>query len=197
MNKCSIHFEKSIRSIAVAIGIFIFMELGVTIISKEIVLLPIVSVLSAVQVVVYVISLIKKQNKYDPYRQYGLLGVYNSFVFSVISSFLIGRTWIENLVVLFILLTVSFVEIIVFEVLVKKFKNKPKNEKNNHANNEDKQLNIIICVFVVAIFLTIKFFKIDILLIFKVCSTVMAIVLMSFYIGIIVSRDKNNQGTEV
>ncbi len=197
MNKCSIHFEKSIRSISVAIGIFIFMELGVTIISKEIVLLLIVSVLSAVQVVVYVISLIKKQNKYDPYRQYGLLGVYNSFVFSVISSFLIGRTWIENLVVLFILLTVSFVEIIVFEVLVKKFKNKPKKEKNNHSNNEDKQLNIIICVFVVAIFLTIKFFKIDMLLIFKVCSTVMAIVLMSFYLGIIVSRDKNNQETDV
>ena len=101
------------------------------------------------------------------------------------------------MVVLFILLTVSFVEIIVFEVLVKKFKNKPKKEKNNHSNNEDKQLNIIICVFVVAIFLTIKFFKIDMLLIFKVCSTVMAIVLMSFYLGIIVSRDKNNQETDV
>ncbi len=179
-------------SMIIFIILLIILEFSISIISSNKVLLLVTTTLSIVQISIIMVLGIRRFN-FDYYKKIGILGVYNSVVFSITSAFLIGKTAINILIVMLVLFIVSLIEIITFELLTKRNKIKQSAPKcKNVINPSNRKNKIVSCLFII-VFLIIKIFEIDILSIFKIASTLLSISLMFFYLGIIKSR--TNQGT--
>lgn len=180
---------KNCTSIIFLLIMFIFLETGIAFVSKDRILIFIIFILSTIQIAIGIIIFIKKFRKSNYYRNIGLLGIFNSIVFSIIASFLIGHTRVDTLLIFVFLIVISFFEIVVFEMLTRKNKiNKKIYIKNK---NQEKYTNKLVCILIVIIYLIIKIFEINFLLILKILCIFISFLLMFFYFGIIASKNQS------
>ena len=118
--------EKNFRNLFFVLATFIALENFMAIVSKERFLLLLIPFISATQSVFFLGYNIAKGWRTNYYKEFGVFGVINAILFSLIASFLITNTFTYALITFLLFCVVTFFVILIFELLAKKTKTKTK-----------------------------------------------------------------------
>lgn len=182
MFDCKKNNRKEQKNLFFILVTFIALENFIAIVSKKQVLLLLIPVVSVMQCVFFICCKLSRKTRFNYYRQFGVMGMINSIVFSFIASFLISDILIHSLIAFLSFSVVLFFEILTFELLTKKVNKQKQRVGNNFCYNK------LVSVIIVTVLFMIKFLEIDIMLILKILSTLLAVLLTFCYWGIIASR---------
>ena len=153
--------RKEYKNLFFVLVIFIALENFIAIVSKKQVLLLLIPVVSVIQCVYFICCKLSQKMQFNYYRQFGVMGMINSIVFSFISSFLISDILIHSLIVFLFFSVGLFFEILTFELLTRKANKQKQKQKQKQRVGNILSYNKLVSVIMITVLFMIKFLEID------------------------------------
>lgn len=166
--------------------VFVFLQLASAIISGNLFLFITVSISSLIQGCGCVIKMVNKELKpWQIYKFFGIAGMYNSFVFLIIATYMLSDKRIGRIITIVVLVIIDIITILIVKLVIKR-KSKVSTKVTRVITNKDK---LIIGIVIIVGLLAKKYLDINLHVIIGLLLSFLSICLCFLYGCILKARE--------